>query len=244
MKSLDFGGKTVFVTGSTQGIGLDIAKSFVEAGARVIVHCSRDIEKAERVRSEIGAYLAVVADLSNIDETKALPEKTGDVDVLVLNASVQIRCEWDKITLEDFDTQVDVNYKSTFLLMQKYYPHMKAAGWGRIITIGSIQQTSPHRHMAIYASTKSAVVNLVKNVAKLIAKDGITVNNVAPGVILTPRNTGVLEDEAYRKACLETIPLGFFGESKDISGTVLLLASDAGRFITGEDIYIDGGAHL
>lgn len=244
MIGFNFENKTVLVTGSTQGIGLDIAKSFVECGAKVFVHCSGDIEKAKRVQAEIGAYGAVVADLSDMELTAALPEKTGDIDILVLNASVQIRNDWDKITLDEFDKQVNVNYKSTLLLMQKYYPAMKEKGWGRIITIGSVQQVMPHKQMAVYASTKSAVVNLVHNVAKQVAPEGITVNNVAPGTILTPRNEGVLSDPEYRAKCLESIPVGFFGECPDISGTVLLVASEYGRFITGQDILIDGGAAL
>lgn len=244
MIGFNFENKTVLVTGSTQGIGLDIAKSFVECGAKVFVHCSGNLEKAERVKAEIGAYGAVVADLSKLEETAALPEKTGKIDILVLNASVQIRNDWDKITLEEFDKQVNVNYKSTLLLMQKYYPAMKEQNFGRIITIGSVQQAVPHVAMAVYASTKCAVVNLVHNISKQVAPEGITVNNVAPGTILTPRNEGVLADPAYRAKCLEGIPVGFFGESPDISGTVLLLASEYGRFITGQDIFIDGGASL
>ena len=244
MIGFNFENKTVLITGSTQGIGLDIAKSFVECGAKVFVHCSADLDKANKVKDEIGAYGAVVADLSNLDETASLPEKTGKVDILVLNASVQIRNDWDKITSDEFDKQVNVNYKSTLLLMQKYYPAMKEQGFGRIITIGSVQQAMPHVAMAVYASTKSAVVNLVHNIAKQVAPEGITVNNVAPGTILTPRNEGVLSNPEYRARCLSDIPVGFFGESSDISGTVLLLASEYGRFITGQDIFIDGGAAL
>ncbi len=244
MVSFNFTGKTVFITGSTQGIGLALAESFVSCGAKVIVHCSTDKEKAERIKNKIHAYKSVIADLSDVSQTQSLFSQTGKVDVLILNASVQIRKNWLEITEEEFDRQVNVNYKSSLLLMQAYYPGMKKNKFGRIITIGSVQQKKPHPDMAIYASTKNAVVNLVKNVAKQVAPYGVTVNNVAPGTILTPRNDAALFDDEYKKKCLSAIPVGFFGESRDISGIVLTLASEFGRFITGEDIFIDGGTKL
>lgn len=232
------------VTGSTQGIGYAIAKALVKEGYEVTVHCSGDIEKATRVRDEIGAAAAVVCDLSKMNEVNALGEKTGDVDVLVLNASVQYRNPYDKITDEEFDAQVNVNFKSTFKLIQAYSEKMKKNGFGRIITIGSVQQYKPHKDMAIYAATKCAVLSLVNNLAKQLAPFGVTVNNVAPGVIATPRNEAALSDPVYRQKVLDGIPAGRAGEADDMAGTVVLLAGEGGRYITGADIVVDGGMHL
>jgi NAD(P)-dependent dehydrogenase (short-subunit alcohol dehydrogenase family) len=110
------------VTGSTQGIGLAIAEALVKKNYEVIVHCSRDIEKAEKVRRQIGAAGAVVCDLGEADEVAALYGKTGAVDCLILNASVQYKEKWTEITPETLDNQINVNIKSTLRLMQDYYP--------------------------------------------------------------------------------------------------------------------------
>ncbi len=178
----DLTGKTAIVTGSTQGIGKAVAAAMVKQGAKVFVHCSSDLSKAERIKNEIGAFGAAVADLGNEAEVRALAEKTGAVDIFVQNASVQFRKPWNEITSEEFDRQVAVNFKSTVILTQLYGKKMVEKGFGRIITIGSVQQFKPHKDMAIYAATKSAVMNYVTNLAKQLAPYGVTVNNVTPGL--------------------------------------------------------------
>jgi len=194
----DLSKKRALVTGSTQGIGYAIAKSLCMAGAEVFVHCSADLEKSQRIAAEIGAFGAVTSRLENENEVIALPEKVGDIDILVLNASVQIPMKWYEIDTASFEKQINVNLKSTLLLMQKFYPYMKGRRYGRIVTIGSVQQYKPHIDMAVYAATKSAVMNLVTNIASQVADEGITVNNISPGVINTPRNAVTLSNEKYR----------------------------------------------
>ena len=240
----DLTGKKALVTGSTQGIGYAIAAAFVQAGAEVWVHCSNDIEKARRIASEIGAAHAVTANFAETDAAERLFASTGAVDILVTNASVQYRRSWNEIGDDEFDTQVQVNLKSTLNLMQLYATSMKEKGWGRILTIGSVQQTKPHKDMAIYAATKCAVMSLVMNVGKQLAPYGITVNNLSPGVIVTPRNDAALSDEQYRARMLSGIPAGYAGKAQDCAGGALLLCSDEGRYITGTDLVIDGGMHL
>ena len=164
--------KTALVTGSTQGIGRAIAARLVRDGFRVMVHCSRDLAKAERVRDEIGAHGAVVCDLSDRAQVAALQGQTGDVDVLVLNASVQYKQKWQDITDRELDTQLEVNVISTLHLMQAYYPAMKKKGFGRIITIGSVNQHRRHPELSLYAATKCAVMSLVENIAKEVAPFG------------------------------------------------------------------------
>ena len=236
--------KRVLITGSTQGIGKALAMAFVKAGDHVCVHCSKDIEKAERVRKEIGAHQAVVCDLSNMDEVNALYEKTGAVDCLILNASVQYKELWQEITDETFDKQFDVNVKSTLKLIQAYYPAMKENGFGRIVTIGSVNQYRQHPELSVYSATKCAVMKLVEVIAKQVAPFGVTVNNVSPGAIATPRNESVYNDEEKRKAVEHAIPMGRFGTSEDCVGAVLMLCSEQGAYITGTDIVIDGGMKL
>ena len=236
--------KRVLITGSTQGIGKALASAFVKDGYQVIVHCSKDLEKAERVRAEIGAHKAVVCDLANMDEVNGLYEKTGAVDCLILNASVQYKECWLDITDQTLDRQFDINVKSTLKLMQSYYPKMQEKGFGRIITIGSVNQYRQHAELSVYSATKCAVMKLVEVIAKQVAPYGVTVNNVAPGAIATPRNESVYNDAEKRKAVEECIPMGRFGRPEEIAGTVLMLCSEQGSYITGTDIVIDGGMKL
>lgn len=239
----DLSGKTALVTGSSQGIGFAIAKSLASHGAKVFVHCS-NTQKCLLAADEIDGSTAVAFDLSKPGAVKELYASTGDVDILVLNASVQFRNPWDKITEEEFDTQVQVNFKSSLEAMQLYAESMKKKGFGRIITVGSVQQYKPHPDMAVYAATKCAQMSLVKNIAKQLAPFGVTVNNISPGVIATPRNEAALADPEYSKKVLAGIPMGYAGEPEDIVGATLLLNSEAGRYITGTDIIIDGGMSL
>ncbi len=233
----------VLVTGSTQGIGKALAKAFVQKGDEVIVHCSKDLEKAQRVCAEIGASSAVTCDLSNMSEVESLYSKTGAVDCLILNASVQYKESWLDISDETLEKQITVNLKSTLKLMQAYYPAMKENGFGRIVTIGSVNQYRNHPELTLYSATKCAVMSLVKNIAKQVAPFGVTVNNVAPGAIATTRNDSVLNDPDKRKAVECVIPMGRFGESEDIASAVLMLC-EKNSYITGTDIIIDGGMSL
>ena len=236
--------KNVLITGSTQGIGKALAVAFVKEGYKVIVHCSKDINKAERIREEIGASKAVVCDLSNMDEVNELYAKTGAVDCLILNASVQYKESWTDVSDETFDKQIDVNLKSTLKLIQAYCPAMKKNGFGRIVTVGSVNQYRQHPELSVYSATKCAVMKLVEIIAKQVAPFGVTVNNIAPGAIATPRNESVYTDEKKRKAVEALIPMGRFGSTEDCVGPVLMLCSEQGSYITGADIVIDGGMRL
>ena len=169
---------------------------------------------------------------------------TGDVDILILNASLQYKRPWQDFTEEEFDKQVDCNLKSSYFLMQKYADGMKKKGWGRIVTIGSVNQSNQHKELSLYGMTKCAQLKLAQNVAPYLAPYGVTVNNVAPGVIVTPRNEAVLTDPDFKATVLSKVPCGFCGTPEDVAPTVLLLCSDEGRYITGADIYIDGGMSL
>ena len=240
----DLKGKKALVTGSTQGIGFLITKTLSRAGATVFINGAECEEKVMSACNKIPGSKPALCDLSLTDCADRLYQITGDLDILVSNASIQYRTPWDKITDAEFDKQLAVNFKAALKLMQKYVPYMKSQNWGRIITIGSVQQKVPHKDMAVYAALKSAQVNMVKNIAKQLAPFGVTVNNVAPGVIETPRNYEALSDREYAKKVLDSIPCGYAGEGEDCAYQVLLLASEEGRYITGEDIFIDGGMSL
>ena len=241
----DLTGKKALVTGSTQGIGEAVARCFADHGARVFIHGATSVEKCKRVSDDIGeAATPVVTDLGDIDCAEQLYAQTGDVDILVLNASVQYRNPWNTITPEEFQKQIDVNLRASLMLVQKYAPAMLEKGCGRIVFVGSVQQYKPHKDMAVYAATKEAQISLMKNLASQFAGRGVTVNGLAPGVIATPRNDVALADPAYAKVVYSKIPAGYAGEPGDCAGAALLLCSEAGRYITGVDLIVDGGMHL
>ncbi len=246
----DFTGKKILVTGSSSGIGKAVALEFARHHGTVFVHASRSKEKAEGVCDEIGKEVPearitpVVADFLRDDAADILYDQTGDIDILVQNVSIQYRIAWDEITDEQFADQINVNLRSSLKLTQKYVPHMKEQGWGRIVYVGSIQQHQPHPMMAIYAASKEGQMSLVRNLGRQLSPYGITVNCMSPGTILTPRNEKVLSVKEYRDACLEGIPAGRLGKPSDCAGAVLLLASEEGSFINGIELLVDGGAHL
>ena len=241
----DLKGKKALVTGSSRGIGRAIAVELAQCGAEVVVHCAGNVAKAEEtvgiIKSNGGCAFAVTADLSDSENVQGLIEKIGDIDILVLNASMQFRNKWENITVEEFYKQVNCNFLASMLLIQQAVPHMRAQKWGRIVTIGSVQEAKPHPDMLVYSASKAAQTNMVQSLSLQLAPDGITVNNVAPGVIYTDRNVEALSDLDYAKKVTDSIPVGFYGEPEDCAPTVALLCSEKGRYITGQSIYIDGG---
>ena len=241
-------GRLALVTGSSRGIGSAIALELARGGADVIVHCSRPSAQAEDIAAQIRAMgrssTVIAADLTQEEGIRALAGACRDADILVLNASLQIKKDWQDITQEDYLRQTNCNYYASLVLMQAVVPAMEARGWGRIVTIGSVQELKPHPQMLVYSSSKCAQTGLMRSLAGQLAPKGITVNNVAPGVIYTDRNKEALSDEAYARKVSASIPAGFYGEKEDLAGIVRLLCSDFGRYITGQNIFVDGGKSL
>lgn len=237
--------KRALITGSSRGIGKAIAVALAKDGFRVLVHCAGNLAKAEETKAMIeqngGTAEIFKADLCNAAETAALAKGMGDIDVLVLNASLQYREKWEDISLDRCTQQLNCNFVSSLLLIQAAVPHMKAQNSGRIITVGSMQEAKPHPDMLVYSASKAAQTNMVRSLSLQLAPFGITVNNVAPGVIYTDRNIKALSDPAYAEKVTNSIPLGFYGKPEDCTGIVRLLCSDAGRYITGQSIFVDGG---
>jgi len=245
-------GRVALVTGSSRGIGRAIALGLAEQGADVAVHCATRTEEAARVAEAARQHgvraVPFQADLSESGAPRAMfdqvVQRFGGVDILVLNASVELRRPWEKITREEFELQMTVNVAASLELMQLALPGMVARRWGRILTLGSVQQTRPNVAMVAYAATKCAQLSMALSIAGQVAAHGVMINNLAPGSILTDRNAGVLADPAYRARAVSRIPAGRIGETADCIGAALLLCSDAGRYITGVDLFVDGGLHL
>ena len=249
---LNLSGKNALVTGSSQGIGQAISLALAEFGANVIIHNRHGDEEAQRVADQVrkkGVKSKVVGvDLAEANAVDTLfqqaTEAFGSIDILVANASVQIPTLWEDTTMDDFDKQVNANWKSTLSMIQRFVPAMAELGWGRVLTIGSVQELRPHPTMMVYAGTKAAIANMVRNLGLQVADKGITVNNLSPGVIETPRTDTPTPPVPDRISQRMTIPVGFEGQPEDIAGMAVLLCSNAGRYITGQTFFVDGGMSL
>lgn len=250
--SFDLGGKVALITGSSRGIGASIARSFAAAGATVALHASGPGERAEAMRRELTESGAPVdlffADLAADGAAEALltavTSTLGPVDILVLNASVQWRQNWREATREAFDQQIRVNLGSCMELIQGTAPEMERRGWGRILTLGSVQQDQPVPAMPVYAATKAALMNMVRSIALDLAPAGVTVNCISPGLIATDRNEVVRDTPEKLRDIMKKVPVGFVGQPEDCAAAALLLCSEAGRYTTGADWRIDGGWSL
>ena len=237
--------KTALVTGSARGIGRAIAVRLAQDGYRVILHGASESANALKVKQIIeengGTAQVMACDLTNTENVIAFCKSLPPIDVLILNASLQYRTPWQEISVEACQEQLSCNFVSGMLLLQAVADHMKNNRWGRIITIGSVQEAKPHPDMLVYSASKAAQTNMMQSLSLQLAKDGITVNNVAPGVIYTDRNVEALSDPEYAKKVTDSIPAGFYGIPEDVAAIVSLLCSDAGRYITGQSIFVDGG---
>jgi NAD(P)-dependent dehydrogenase (short-subunit alcohol dehydrogenase family) len=247
MSIFSLSGRNALITGSSRGIGAAMARGFAAAGAKVAVHCAGRIDEARRVAGEIGGCV-VQADLGATGGAQACWDGAiaglGRIDILVCNASIQIPKPWLEASGEDFDRQVQVNLRATWELLRLAAPGMGERSWGRILTIGSVQEAKPNPAMLVYAATKCAQTSMTLTLAKQLAPRGVTVNNIAPGVIDTERTRARIVDEAYRQRVMGWIPSGRIGEPEDCVGAALLLCSDAGSYITGQNLFVDGGMAL
>ena len=229
-EKFDLTGKVALITGSTRGIGKAIGDVFEEYGAKVIRHNTKVCD---------------ISDPSAIDAFFDKLESEGMMpDILVANASIQAKIPWTEFPLDEAQKEMQVNFFATLRMFQRCYTKMKAQKWGRMIVVGSVNERRPHPDMCVYAATKSAQENLVRCIARQVAPEGITVNNLCPGVFYTDRNKDCLADPVYGPGVLSAIPMRYYAMPEDAAGTALLLASDAGRYITGSTIVVDGGLSL
>lgn len=250
MAPFSVAGKVALVTGARREIGRAIALGLAGQGARLAVHHAGGPEEeadANAVVAEAGggaqAFAAdFAADAAGTGLAAAVTAAFGRVDILVLNASIELVEGYGTIDRARFDRQIAVNLRSTLELLQALVPPMATAGWGRVLTIGSVQQDRPSPDMLVYAGTKAAQFNWVLNLARQHGRQGVTVNNLSPGAILTARNREAMRTQAG--PLTQRIPVGRLGAPDDLVGAALLLCSDAGRYITGADLRVDGGLSI
>lgn len=250
----DLKGKRVLVTGASTGIGAAVAKGFGEAGARVVVHYNSSAEAAQQVVAEIradgGEADAIRADVSDSDAAiglvAAAVELLGGLDVLVNNAGAMIRrAPLEEVDDALYDEVLDVNVRSVVMASKAARPHLRAAGGGAIINVSSIAARNGGGPGAgLYAGAKSFVLNYTRNLAKELAPDGIRVNAVSPGVILTPFHERFSSPD-WLEAQRKTIPLARLGQPADAVGVFLFLASnEMSGYVTGQTIELNGGQYM
>jgi 3-oxoacyl-[acyl-carrier protein] reductase len=240
----ELNGKIALVTGASRGIGRAIAVALAEAGAEVVVNFRTRHNEAENVCAQIESLgrrcLAIQADVSKAGEVSRLVEtverELGPVAILVNNAGITRLQPLDEITEQDWDDILTINLKSYFLVTQAVLPPMRAQEWGRIINLSSVAaQTGgvvgPH-----YAASKAGVLGLTHSYATLLAKEGITVNAIAPALVLTEMVT------SNPKARPDLIPVGRFGTVEEVAEVAVILAGNG--YITGQTINVNGGWYM
>jgi 3-oxoacyl-[acyl-carrier protein] reductase len=245
-------GKVAVVTGASKGIGAAIAKQLAADGASVVVNYSTSREGAEKVVTEIteagGKAIAVggsVAKQSEIDSLFAATQKAyGKVDILVNNAGVYSFASLEDVTGEEYKRLYDTNVLGLLLTTKAALPHFPAAG-GSVINISSVVSSLAPASTSLYASTKGAVDTITKSLAKELGPRGIRVNAINPGLVITEgtHSAGIAGSD-FEAGAIASTPLGRAGQPEDIAPPVAFLASDDSRWITGETIFVSGGAAI
>lgn len=250
MDQFSLKGKVAIVTGSSRGIGRAIALAYARAGARVVV-TSRKLDACTKVVDEIeaagGQGIALACNISSKEQILELADQTeaafGPANVLVCNAAVNpFHGPMSQIPDEAFAKVLQVNIHSNLWLANRLAPKMADSGGGSIVIISSIGGMFGSRTLGAYAISKAADVQLARNLALEWGKQRIRVNCIAPGLVKTDFAKALWDNPQTLATALAASPLNRIGEPEDIAGAALLLASDAGRFITGTTLVVDGGA--
>jgi NAD(P)-dependent dehydrogenase (short-subunit alcohol dehydrogenase family) len=241
-------GRTALVTGGSKGLGKAMARALAKAGASVAISSRHDDElrsaAAEIAQESHARIVPLAADMTQRGEVKRLAEQAiaalGNVDILINNAGGNTPQPIDQITDEVWDYFVELNLSSCMALTRALVPQMKDRKWGRVIHISSIFGLTSIPERSVYSATKSALLGLMRASALDLGKFGITVNCIAPGPFVTELTLGFFTEEARRKYADRTA-LGRWGEPEELAGPVILLASEAGSYITGICLIVDGG---
>ncbi len=246
-------GRTALVTGASRGIGRAIALGLARDGFDVVVNdIARQRNELEAVAAEIESSgrrgIALYADVSDRDEVRAMVDdaiaRAGRIDAVVNNAGILITATVEALPEQHWDQVMDVNAKGTFLVVQALLPHMRAAGYGRIVNIASIGGKHGAPEQAHYSASKAAIMGFTRVLAQEVGQFGITANCVCPGIIVTDMGRTNLTDQALVDRWVANTALRRLGQPEDVVGPACFLASDASAFVTGQSLNVCGGIVL
>lgn len=240
-------GKTALVTGANTGLGQGICVAYAEAGADVIGVARRSCqETAEKIAAFSGKFTEIIADLSDVSSIPHIVEeahKTHErVDILVNNAGIIKRCDAADVTMEDWDSVININEKIVFFLSQAFAKRWLEDGkGGKIINIASMLSYQGGIRVPAYAASKSAVMGITKALANEWAAHNINVNAIAPGYMATHNTENLRKDGQRSEEILSRIPAGRWGTPEDLTGAAIFLASEAAAYVHGFTLAVDGG---
>lgn len=241
-------GHVAVVTGASKGLGRSMSEALARNGAAVaLVARNRELleEVAAGIRSAGGQAEPIVADVTDeaavAEVQRQVEVSLGVCDILINNAGINNRKAIDEFTLEEWNQILGVNLTGPFLCSRAFVPGMKKKKWGRILNMTSIMSHVSLPNRTGYSTTKAGLIGFTKALALELASHGVTVNGISPGPFATEMNKPLLEDPEKNKMFLERIPVGRWGQVKEIGALAAFLCSDEAGFITGTDIVIDGG---
>lgn len=256
----DLTGKTALVTGSTSGIGLAIATELANAGADVMLNGFGEASEIEQIRAHIAKssgrkVFYSPADMSKPAEIEAMivaaKKLLGGIDILVNNAGIQHVCPVEEFPIDKWNAIIAINLSSSFHTIRMCLSDMKNSGWGRIINLASAHSLVASPYKSAYVAAKHGIAGLTKTIALECAQDGVTVNAISPGYVLTPlvekqipdtaKARNMTEEEVKQKVMLAAQPTKDFISVEQVSQTALFLCSEGAKNITGSNLSIDGG---
>lgn len=237
-------GKTALITGSSRGIGKNIAESFANEGANIVITYKQNRKIAEELGQTFPNSLVVKLDISKKNSientTKKILKKFGRIDILVNNAGINKPTDFEDITESDWDLILDTNLKGSFLISQKIFKIMKKQKFGRIINISSVSGQYGGPRTAHYAVSKAGLISLGHCIARFGGEYNITCNNIAPGIITTEMSKNIMSTKLGKKVIENTV-LKRSGTPQDVSNLAIFLASDDSDYVTGQTFNVNGG---
>ena len=240
----DLTGRRALVTGSSQGIGLALARGLQSAGAEVVLN-GRDAAKLAAAVAGVPGARSLAFDATDHHAVRAAIDgfeaEVGPIDILVNNAGMQHRAPLEDFPAEAFKRLLQTNIASVFHVGQAVARHMIARGTGKIVNIASVQSALARPSIAPYTATKGAVANLTKGMATDWARYGLQCNAIAPGYFETPLNAALVADPEFSTWLRKRTPAGRWGQVEELVGACVFLSSAASSFVNGHVLYVDGG---